>query len=498
MTEHLPVLQIIVPLLAAAITPVLRNGKLAWAWAVLVSWAVLGIAILLLGEVVQQGTISYEIGDWPAPWGIEYRVDFLNAFVLIIVAAIGAVVLPYARKSVELEIPNDRLNLFYTAFLLCLTGLLGITVTGDIFNIFVFLEISSLSTYTLVAMGRDRRALTAAFRYLVMGSIGATFIVIGIGLLYAVTGTLNIADLAVRIPTVGDTRVVPVAFAFLSVGVSLKLALFPLHLWLPNAYAFAPSAVTAFLAATATKVAVYMLLRFFFTVFGAVYSFEVLNLDMVLLPLALVAIFSMSLVAIFQPNIKRMLAYSSLAQIGYIVLGISVASVTGLTAGILHLFNHALMKAALFMVMGCVIYRVGSIRIEAFRGLGRRMPWTMAAFVISGLSLVGVPMTVGFISKWYLVLAVLERGWWPVAGLVLITSVMALAYIWRVVEAAYFGRTEGDLSGSTVVREAPLSMLVPMWILVIANVYFGIDAQFTAGIAGRAAQALLGVTGVGP
>src|SRR5690606_7721128 len=204
-------------------------------------------------------------------------------------------------------------------------------------------------------------------------------------------------------------------------------------------------------------------------------------------------IFGMSLAAIFQDNIKRMLAYSSLAQIGYITLGISIGSVTGLTAAILHLFNHAMMKGALFMALGCVIYRVGSVRIAAFQGLGRQMPLTMAAFVVGGLSLVGVPLTVGFISKWYLILGALEEGWWLIAALVLLTSLMALVYIWRVVEAAYF--QNGPEPGSaSAVREAPLSLLVPTWVLVAVNIYFGIDASFTVEIAGRAAEALLGAT----
>ena len=199
----------------------------------------------------------------------------------------------------------------------------------------------------------------------------------------------------------------------------------------------------------------------------------------------------MSLVAIFQDNVKRMMAYSSVAQIGYMILGISMASVTGLTAGILHLFNHAMIKGALFMALGCVMYRVGSVHIDSMRGLGRRMPWTMGAFVASGLSLIGVPLTVGFVSKWYLILGAIERGWWPVAGLVLLTSLMAVLYIWRVVEAAYFHDFPGDDEHDLC--EAPLAMLVPTWALIVANFYFGIDASLTSGIAGSAARSLLGV-----
>ncbi|MEX0935923.1 MAG: monovalent cation/H+ antiporter subunit D family protein, partial [Gemmatimonadota bacterium] len=375
----------------------------------------------------------------------------------------------------------------------CLTGLLGISITGVVFNVFLLLEVSSLTAYAMVGMGQDRRALTAAYRYLIMGSIGATFIVIGIGLLYSMTGTLNMADLAARIPAVRDTRTIPVAFGFLTVGIGLKLALFPLHLWLPNAYTYSPSAATAFLAATATKVAVYVLLRFFFTIFGAEFSFDVMQLDWVLLPLGLVAIFTMSLVAIFQENVKRMLAYSSLAQIGYMVIGISMASVTGLTAGILHLFNHALMKSALFLAVGAVFYRIGTVRITAMAGLGREMPWTMAAFVLAGFSLIGVPLTVGFVSKWYLILGAVQNGWWPVAAIILITSLMAVIYIWRVVESAYFHEPPGGRDTEEGLKEAPLALLIPTWALVIANLYFGIDATLTSDVAARAARILLGV-----
>lgn len=486
--EHLPILQVIVPLLSAPLSVLLHKRWLVWGLTVLASTCAFIISILLLQQVLARGVISYELGGWAAPWGIEYRIDVVNAFVLLIISAIGAIVPLYALRSVEREIAADRISLFYTAYLLCLAGLLGIAATGDAFNVFVFLEISSLSSYILISLGRDRRALTASYQYLVMGTIGATFILIGIGLAYMMTGTLNMMDLARRIPAVADTRTMRAALAFLTVGISLKLALFPLHLWLSNAYAYAPSTVTAFLAATATKVAIYLLLRFLFTIFGAVLSFEEMILHFVFLPLALVAVFSASIVAIFQDNLKRMLAYSSVAQIGYIILGISFVSVTGLTAGILHLFNHALMKGALFLALGCVVYRLGSVQLRDIAGLGRRMPWTFAAIVIGGLSLIGVPLTVGFISKWYLVLAALESQLWWVAVLVLLGSLLAVAYVWRVVEAAFF---QPPPRSAAQYQEAPLSLLIPTWILISANIYFGIDADRTASIAQRAAEWLL-------
>lgn len=489
--NHLPALQVVVPLIAAPICVLLRRPNLAWALAALTNWAAFGIALALLAKVLADGTLSYSLGGWAAPWGIEYRVDVLNAFVLVIVAGISAVVVLFARVSVEREIDAGRIYLFYTLWLLCVTGLLGMAVTGDAFNLFVFLEISSLSSYALISLGEDRRALTAAYRYLVMGTIGATFILIGIGLLYMMTGTLNMMDLAARLPGVANTRTVAVALGFLTVGLSLKIALFPLHYWLPNAYTYAPSAVSALLAATATKVGVYVLLRFFFSILGPRFSFEAMGEDRLLITIALLATVYGSVVAIFQSNIKSMLAYSSIAQIGYMVLGICLVSVTGLTAGIVHLFNHALMKGGLFMAVGCLAFRVRSVTLQGIGGIARGMPWTMAAFVVGGLSLIGVPLTAGFISKWYLVLGALERGWWLVGGTILITSLLAVVYIWRVVEAAYFLPATGQPDPDSL-QEAPWALLGPTWVLILANIYFGIDPSFSVDMARRAAEALFG------
>ena len=489
-SQNLPALQIVVPLIAAPICVILRRRRLTIGFTMAVCWAAFAMAVALLQRVLAEGPVVYQMGGWAAPWGIEYRVDVLSAFVLVFVSAIGAIVMTYAPRSISAEIPPSRHYLFCSVYLLCLTGLLGIAITGDLFNLFVFLEISALSSYTLIAMGGRRQALPAAFQYLIMGTIGATFILIGVGLMYMTTGTLNMADMAARLPTEG-VRTVLVAFGFLTVGISLKMALFPLHLWLPNSYAYAPSAVTAFLAATATKVSVYIFLRFVFSVFGREFVFDARALDAILMPLSLAGIFVASTVAIFQSDIKRMLAYSSVAQIGYMTLGISFATATGLTAGIVHLFNHALMKGGLFMAMGCVMLSLQSVDLDDMRGLGRRMPFTMMAWVIGGLGLIGVPVTVGFISKWYLIQAALERGWWWIGVLVLMSSLLALAYVWRVVEAAYFKEPKDP---SRDVREAPLSMLIPTWIVIIATLYFGLMTSGSAGVARAAAEALLGAS----
>jgi multicomponent Na+:H+ antiporter subunit D len=486
--DNLPVLQIVVPLMSAPVCLLIRERRLALGFGVAVCWSVFAMSVALLVRVLDTGMISYALGGWAPPWGIEYRIDTLNAFVLTFVSGIGAVVLTYAPASIEREIPGDRHYLFVTTYLLCLTGLLGIAITGDLFNLFVFLEISSLSSYGMIAMGRDRRALTAAFRYLILGTVGATFILIGIGLMYMMTGTLNMADMAHRLIEVGNSRTIIVAFAFLTVGISLKMALFPLHLWLPDAYTYAPSIVTAFLGGTATKVSVYVLLRFVFTVYGPGFGLEDFLLGTLLLPLSIVGIFFASTIAIFQTDLKRLLAYSSIAQVGYMVLGISLATVPGLTAGIVHMLNHALIKGGMFLAVGCIALHLGGTELERLEGVGKRMPLTMFLWTLGGLGLIGVPVTAGFVSKWYLITGALDRGWWPIAVLLLLSSLLAVVYVWRVVELAWFREPHGD---TAELREAPLSMLLPTILLIGASIFFGLSTRWSVGVAERAARELL-------
>ncbi|TCO72723.1 monovalent cation/H+ antiporter subunit D family protein [Chromatocurvus halotolerans] len=486
---HLPVLQVVIPLMAAPALLLLNRPWQSWLLTCLVTITAFAISVSLLGTVYSTGTISYELGGWEPPWGIEYRIDLLSAYVLLIVSGVAALVAVASRQGLDADVATDKQPTLYVLYCLCLAGLLGIVATGDLFNVFVFLEISSLSTYALIAMGPHRRALWASYQYLVVGTIGATFLLIGIGFIYSLTGTLNMQDIAARLPLVDADRTVHTAFAFIVVGVCLKLALFPLHFWLPNAYTYAPSIVTAFLAATSTKVAVYLLIRLHYSIFGANFALDVLPLNLLFLILGLAGVFAASLVAVQQPNVKRLFAYSSIAQIGYMIVGLGLGTVIGLQATLLHLFNHALMKGALFLAIAGVVYRVGGSDLAHFAGLGRLMPWTMAAIVIGGLSLIGVPLTVGFISKWYLVLGAIEAGLWPVAGLVLIASVLALFYVWRIVEVAYF---ESPTALTESAREAPLGMLLATWVLVGANIYFGIDTELTRQTSELAAQHLMG------
>ena len=486
LVNHLPILQVITPMLIAPILVVLNNKTLSWLLSFLGALACLFISILLMQTVSDGSILTYYLGGWVPPIGIEYRIDAANSILLFLISIISAIVLIFSYSSLHAEIPEEKHTLFYSCFLLCLTGLLGVVATADIFNVFVFLEISSLSTYVLVAQGAylDRRALSASFNYLIMGTIGATFFVIGIGYIYMATGSLNMMDIAERVSQIGDNRTIQAGFAFIVVGMGLKLAMVPLHVWLPNAYTYAPTVVTCFLAATATKVALYVLIRFVFSVFSYEDSFVNELFFLLLMPLAVVAMIAASVIAIFKQNLKKLLAYSSLAQIGYMLLGLSLMSQKGLSSSLVHMVNHGFTKAALFMSLGAFMLNTKNVYIKSLRGLGRSMPFTSGAFVIGGLSLIGVPGTAGFISKWLLLEAALETGYWLLAILIIVSSLFAVIYIWKIIEVLYFAESTETYS------EVSVLTLMPIWILAFFCIFLGINTGLTVDVANMATEIL--------
>ena len=488
---HLPALQVVVPMLVAPLAVMLRPRGLAWAASATASAFAFAIAVQLTITVIGGDAITYLMGSWPAPYGIELRVDSLSALLLLVVTGASTVALVGGRRSIDSQIETERQPYFYAAWLLALAGLVGIVVAGDAFNIFVFMEISSLASYVLIAGGPDRRALPAVFKYLIMGTIGATFYLIGVGLIYMMTGTLNLADMEFRIHEVADQKPILAAAGFITVGLALKAAIFPLHIWLPNAYTYAPHVATAFLAACATKVSLYVLLRFDFFVFQQNLIGHTIQFAAYLMPLAVLAILIGSAVAMFERNLKRLLAFSSIAQIGYIMLGASLLSLDGLTAGILHIFNHALAKGGLFLTVAAFATLAAGLRIDDIGGIARRMPWTFGAFVVAALSLIGIPGTAGFVSKWFLITAAMELGaaGLPLVVVILVSSLMAVVYLWRIVETACFKTANHDAGEP---RTLPPALFAMAWLTAIANIYFGIAPDLPISLSREAAVQLLG------
>lgn len=500
MIKDLPILVIVVLLLSSLITPLAGKIRRVFSWYIVTAATFLSFAgsFLLLKTVLDTGRISYWLGGWEPPWGIEYAVDYLNGFVLVIVGFIAFLVAVYAKKSVDHEIEESRVPFFYAVFLLFIAGMMGMVITGDIFNLYVFLEITSLAGYALIAMGKKREALVASYNYLVMGTIGATFILLGIGYLYMVTGSLNMADLGQRLPALYQSGVVHVAFAFFAIGLSIKIALFPLHNWLPNAYTYAPSTVSAIMAATATKVGAYTLIRVLFTVFKPDFAISGVQLNQMFFFFSVTAILTGSILAVAQTNIKKMLAYSSIGQIGYIVLGVALLNQAGIIGSLLHILNHALMKGTLFLVAGAVVYSYGITNIADFKGLGKKMPVPMAAFSVAALSMVGMPLTVGFVSKWYLAVASLQAGMWFFIPVILFSSLLMAVYFWRVIDNIYFQPPEEGSAGHPASAPGlpepngtPALMLGPIAVMAALCIVFGVTASLPLSIAEKAYTILL-------
>ena len=342
----------------------------------------------------------------------------------------------------------------------------------------------------MISIGRDKRSLYAAYQYLIFGTIGASFILIAIGLMYAVTGTLNIHDLHERLAHVQDSRTLITALAFFIIGIGLKAAIWPLHIWLPDAYTYSPSIVSTFLAGTSTKVFIYVLIRFVFSIFGIEFSINELSVQYILMSVALIAIVYGSLQAIKQDSLKRLLAYSSIAQIGYMILAISLVTVAGVAAGLIHVFNHAIIKVTLFLCVANIIYFTGTDSINKLAGLGKQMPVTCGLFVIAGLSIIGVPLTAGFTSKWFLIKATIDSGYWLVIPVIVISSLMAIVYIWKVVEQIYF--KEADHAHVVTNKAMPYSMYVSLFVFTAACIYFGLQTDINVGLAQLIADDLIG------
>ena len=490
--NHWPVWQVLLPLLAAPSCMLIRRVGIVWVIATATAGLGAATAGMLLAEVVENGPLSYNIGGWPVPWGIEYRVDVLNAYVLVIVNALAAVVVGCGHSLVTKGIAEDRRYLLYVAFLLHISGLNGVLATGDAFNLFVFIEIASLSSYGMIAASRNSRALLSAYSYLIYGTLGASFILIAIGILYAMTGTLNMIDLSVRLPELADTRAVRSALAFFTVGIMLKCAIFPLHIWLPGAYVWSPSTVACFLAGTTTKVFLYVLIRFFYGVFGTMPVSPILDIAAVLLILASVGVVYGSLQAIRQDNLRLMLAWSSIAQIGYMVLALSAGTAEGVVAALVHMFNHAIIKCALFFSVASLWYRFDTVSLKRLAGVSQQAAWPCAIFVLSGLSLIGLPLTAGFISKWYLFLAFWDHHFPVLAFFVVATSVLTAVYVWRAIETLYrpSDNRSAALSATSFAGLGTLPLGLGLLALGAGNVLFGIDTDRSLDVARQAVSEL--------
>lgn len=474
MNEQLIPLIVLAPLLSALLTPLLAyfSSKLLKVFTILAVSISLFSAFNALLSTLENGPLRYFFGGWPPPIGIEYVIDPLSGIIALLIAAISLIVLIYSGSFLKNESWLKQ-GTFFGLYLLITAGLLGMVVTGDVFNLYVFLEISSLATYGIIAAG-GYKGMVASFKYLLLGTIGGSFYLLGVGYLYALTGTLNMLDLSLLIQPLVDSPALMIALVLMAVGLALKTALFPLHGWLPDAYTYAPPPATAFISGVATKVPAYVMLRMFFMVVGVTEG-PVPQILTVLGWLAAGGIIIGSIMAIAQSDLRRMLAYSSVAQVGYIVLGFAIGNTYALIGAVLHMIGHAVMKSCLFMVAGAVRYKTGDFSINGLMGICRKMPLSMSALVIVALSMIGIPPMGGFFSKWYLVLGAIENSMWIYVAVLILSSLLNLIYFFRLIENIYLRKDEKpEVLTAKKGLELPLTMIIPILVLGISIVAIGL------------------------
>jgi len=424
-----------------------------------------------LSRVLADGELRHFLGGWPPPFGIEYVLDHLSAFMAVIIVFIGLIAVIYPPQAGLYHTPRRGIPA-YGLLLLLIGGLVGVVITGDLFNLFVFLEIYSLASYALITLGGDK-AVVASFRYLMLGTIAGSFYLLGVGFIYFSTGTRNMADAAQRLPALYGSPTVMAAVALIMVGMGIKMALFPLHVWLPDAHSYAPPVVAAILAAIQIEVAAYVVVRFMLTVFQPQYFIDILPVTTIIGWAAAAGIIFGSVMAIAQKDFKRMLAYSTVAQVAYIGIGIGLANPLGLIGALLHILNHAFMKSLLFLVAGGIRYQTGLHAIPQFAGLGRKMPLMMSAFTVAALSMVGIPPTAGFFSKWYLVLGGIEPGNWVFVAVILASSLLTAVYFFRMIEKLFATPSGGDPAVEQA-REPSARILTPIIILATGIIVLGL------------------------
>ena len=466
---------ILAPLLMASFVATLVGiWRTRWAYFIAIAGMVTSLVVAIIGlfRVLSEGELRHYLGGWAPPFGIEYVLDHLSAYMVIIIVFVGLIAIIYPAQAGLYQTPRKGIPM-YGLILLLIGGLVGVVITGDLFNLFVFLEIYSLASYALITLGGDR-AVVASFRYLILGTIAGSFYLLGIGFIYFSTGTLNMADAANLLPPLFQSPAVMTAVALIVIGMGIKMALFPLHVWLPDAHSYAPPVIAAVLAAVQIETAAYVIIRMLLTVFGTQYLSETLPVTLIIGWVAAGGIIFGSVMAIAQKDFKRMLAYSTVAQVAYIGLGIGLANPLGIIGGLLHILNHAFMKSCLFLVAGGIKHQTGLHDIPQFAGLGRKMPLMMAGFTVAALSMVGIPPTGGFFSKWYLILGGIDAQNWIFVAVIIASSLLTAVYFFRMIEKIYAAPPTDAAPELEQAREPSARILVPILILAAGIIVLGI------------------------
>jgi len=457
---------VIVPLAAGFFIPIFgKKIKFLGGIVAVIATSALFLLALYIAYVIKDGKIlSYSIGKWSAPVGISMVVDGLSSFMLVIVNMVAFLVAIYSTEYVKRYTDAWK---FFSLFMLMVAGMNGVLLSGDIFNLYVFLEVAAISAYSLVAFGGEARELEASFKYAVMGAVGSSFIVLGIAFVYGYTSTLNMADIALSIIGQKTNNIALFASVLFLMGFGLKSAIVPFHAWLPDAHSTAPSPVSAMLSGVLIKVlGVYAILRIFFNVFGMSP-----RLSAIFVTLAAISMVAASILAFGQTDIKRLLAYSTISQIGYIMLGFGVGTPLAIMGALFHLFNHSIFKSLLFLNAGAIETVTGTKDLRNMPGILKKSPVTGYTNLIGSLSICGVPPLGGFWSKIIIIFACIQAGRPALAFIATAVSILTIGYYFKAVTPILFGTVKGIAEGKAHTKRLTLAIALPMVILAALSIF---------------------------
>lgn len=426
--------------------------------------SLLGFSLYSISIVFSHKILVYKVGGWIPPIGICMVLDGLTSFMLVTVNLVSFLIALYSIGYMKRY--TDK-HIFFTLFMLMLAGMNGIIVTGDLFNLFVFFEIASIASYALVAFGTEAEELEASFKYAVMGSVASSFVLLGIALLYSYTSTLNMADISLALSNKSSSVMVNFITVLFLAGFGLKAALVPFHAWLPDAHPSAPASISAMLSGVFIKtLGVYAICRVFFNILGL--SNQIF---FILIILGIISMIVGALLAIPQVDIKRMFAYSSISQIGYIIFALGIGTPLAILGGLFHLFNHAVFKSLLFLDSGAIEYSCHTRDLNRLGGLNVRLPVTGVTSFFGSMSISGIPPLGGFWSKLIIIIAAIQAGYFGTATVAILVSIITLAYYLKFQSYAFFGKLDEALGK---IKEVPWTMQLSMIMLAVICVVSGL------------------------
>lgn len=473
MNAHLPILIFLVPFFMGVSMPILTAKKrhlcAPITLAVLIAMVIL--AAMNLHAVVTHGPTEYALGGWQAPLGIAWLNDTVAAIMVLTLCFVSLVSVLFGQYVVSKE--HSRSGPYYTLILIMLSGLVGIVFAADLFNVFVFLEVAAITGYALVGASGGK-GLVYAFRYLLLGSLGATLYLLGLSHIYVATGTLNMADLAVRIPELITSTAVAGGLIYMFLGLSIKMALIPLHSWLPDAYSSAPSSIAPLLASTITKVALIVWVRIEYSLIAPNVEVNHVPVLVLLEEVGVIAALIGGALALIQTDLRRMFAYGGVGHIGLILIGVSLGNEVGFAGGVFYLINDAVMQASLFMVAGAVMHYHQAHTLDGIRGVGHHASiWVTGALIVAAIGMIGLPPTGGFFGKWNIILGALEAEHYAAAFAVVVSTLLTLGYFVKIF-AAWFNH---PVEPKTPVHTVPLGLKISLGGVSFAMIALGLSSD---------------------